>query len=139
MANQVNLSINDAQGSPVAHTFVASGVDAKGVALYLEKTTSSLVTGFFRLTQSTRLATKMSEPNRHAMKLVIPTIVVETLNGVNYSKVARQSMISIDCIIAADSTAQERKDLCVFAANNLANYVGSNYFGYTVVNQEGVI
>lgn len=139
MASQANLSISDGQGTPVAHTFVAAGVDGKGVALWLEKTTSSLVNGFFRLTQSTRLSSKITEPNRHSMKLVIPTIVVETVNGVNYNKVARQSMISIDCIVAPDSTAQERKDLCVFAANNLANYSGSNNFGYSVVNQEAVV
>lgn len=138
MATQANLNLADAQATPVNHVFVAAGVDGKGVALYLEKTTSSISSGFFRLTHSTRLSTKISEPNRHTMKLVMPTIVVETINGVAYNKVARQSMVSVDVICASDSTAQERKDLITYMANNMG-YGGNNYFGYTVVNQEAIV
>lgn len=138
MPQQADVTLNDGAGTPVGHVFKAAGVDGKGVATYYEKTTSSLVSGFFRLTYFTRLSTKLTEPNRHSMKLVLPTVVTETINGVTYNKVARQSMLSVDCIVAPDSTAQERKDLCAYSADALT-FSGANTFGYTIVNQEAVV
>lgn len=139
MASQANLVLQDAQATPVNHTFVAAGVDGKGVGLWLEKTTSSIAAGFFRLTQSTRVSSKPGEPNRHTLKLVVPTVVVETINGVNYNKVARQGLITVDVVCPADSTAAERADLLAYAGNSLLGFSTANTLGGQVYNQEPVV
>jgi len=111
MSTQVDTALSDGQGSPVSHAFVAMGVDGKGVAKWYEKTTSSIAAGFFTLTSSMRIGSKVTDPIRFEGKLVVPTVVVETINGVNYNKVSRQMLVTISVIVPQDSTTQERKDL----------------------------
>lgn len=133
MAAQANLTLADAQGTPVNHTFVASGV-SNGVATWFEKT-ASVIAGYFKITQSMRFPGKATDPVRHQMKLVLPTTVTETINGVSYNKVTRQSMVNIEVITAPDATAQEKKDLVKYASTCLGV---SGVLGAQVIDNDPV-
>lgn len=128
MAAQINKTLNDGQASPASHTFVAAGVDTKGVATWYEKT-SSILAGWFRLTTSARPGAKAGDPFRLAYKLVVPTVVTETINGVTYQKVIRQMLFTMDVVLPADCTLAERKDLIAYALNDLGALGVAGYWG----------
>jgi hypothetical protein len=138
MSTQVDMTINDGQGAPVAHTFTAVGVDVKGVAKWFEKTTSSISAGFFQLTSSLRIPTVPSDPVRYQVKLVVPTVVTETLNGVAYQKAIRKALVSIDMVMPSDATLQERKDLAAYVYNFAAKNT-SGGLRYSIENLDVVV
>lgn len=138
MATQANLSMDDGQVIPAAHTFVAAGVDGNQVATWLEKG-ASIFQGFFRFTTQIRLPKKQGDPVRHSMKLVIPTVVSETINSVTYAKVSRQALASIDIVMPSDSTMQERLDMCAYIAYTFGSPNTSGHMAWQIKNQEGVI
>jgi predicted GNAT family acetyltransferase len=137
MSTQVDLILPDGQASPVNHTFVSSGVDGKGVATWLEKT-STLLAGFFRLTTSARLPSKPGDPVRYQMKLVIPTVAAETVNGVTYQKVIRSCLFDGTFVLPADSSLQERKDFVAYVGGNIAG-TAPGKLGYQIINQDSVV
>lgn len=137
MANQVNVVLKDA--SNVDHTFVAAGVDQKGVAHYIEKTTEASPLGHFRMSSSTRLPPKPTDPIRSSLRLSIPTVVTETVNGISTKKVARQGFVSVDIVMPADSTATERENTLAYVGHALLNNTVANTIGWQVQNQEPVI
>jgi hypothetical protein len=128
MAAQINKALNDGQASPVGHTFLAAGVDTKGVATWFEKT-ASIAAGWFRLTTSARVPAKPGDPLRFSYKNVMPTVVTETINGVTYQKVIRQMLVTVDVVLPADSTLAERKDLIAYLVNDLGAVGVAGYFG----------
>jgi len=113
MTTQANVVLPDF--TPTNHTFVAAGVSGTGVARWLEKT-AAIAAGYFTLTTSAKVSAKVGDPVRYSAKLVMPTVVTETINGVNYLKVSRQSMVSTDVILAPDATSTERNNLMSFWA-----------------------
>ena len=126
MSTQADKSLNDEV--PVAHVFSAAGV-VNGIATWFEKATNPLVSGWYRMTLSSRIPTNGKDPMRFQYKLVVPTIVTETINGVAYQKVARSVTVNVDVIAAADSTATERgaaiRYLALDATSLSAGYLGS--------------
>lgn len=139
MATQANLTMTDGQSpTPVSHTFVASGVDGNQVATWLEKS-ASIFQGFYRFTTQIRLPKKQGDPVRHTAKLVVPTVVSETINGVTYAKVSRQALVSVDIVMPSDSTTQERLDVCAYMAYTFGSPNTSGQLAWQVKNQEGVV
>jgi hypothetical protein len=126
MTTQVDKSLNDEV--PVAHVFSAAGV-IDGIATWYEKATNPLVSGWFRNTLSSKIPTNGKDPLRFQYKLVVPTIVTETINGVAYQKVARSVTVNLDVIAAPDSTAAERgmamRFLALDATSLTAGYLGA--------------
>lgn len=139
MASQGNLTINDGQAVPVAHTFVAQGVDSNGVAQWIEKTAGSFI-GFLRLTMSAKVPpASTGRPLVHELRLVIPTVVTETINGVSTQKQVRSILATAKFVVPSDSTLAERKDACNFVANTLRDTATGGHFGWQISNQEGLI
>lgn len=137
MSTQVDLTLPDGQASPANHTFVSAGVDGKGVATWLEKT-STLLAGFFRLTSSCRFPSKPGDPVRYQMKLVFPTVANETVNGVTYQKVIRSCLFDGTFVLPSDSSLQERKDFVAYIGNNITG-TASGKIGYQIINQDSVV
>lgn len=119
MSAQANLTIYDGQATPAAHTFYSAGV-LNGIATYLEKT-SALIAGYFKYTLSMKFGAKPGDPSRHLAILAMPTVVTETVNGVDYQKLVRVSTVKVEAIIAPDATLQERKDLFAYMAYIMTN------------------
>lgn len=133
MPAQADLGLYDAQATPVLRTFKAAGV-SNGIAKWLEKT-ASVISGYLSVTFGMQLPTKAADPVRHKLVLKTPTTATETTNGVARQIVTRQSMATVDVIIAPDSTLQERKDLMKYLSN-LVDPAGTVNFGNQVVNTE---
>lgn len=100
----------DGAGTPVSHTFTAVGVDGKQVAKWVDRS-SGLPAGYAIVTASTRLPSKPGDPVKLQARLVVPTVVTETINGVTYNKVSRHMFAAIDISVPGDSTTVERKTL----------------------------
>lgn len=137
MSSQSNITLADgASPTPANHTFVAQGVDGSGVARWVEKS-AGIVSGFLKLTTSIKLPTKPGDPVRHQMKLICPTIVTETINGVSYQKVARQILADVSFVIPQDATEQERRDALTYFSGMFGSSSG-NQLGFQIIAQEGV-
>jgi len=112
-----NIVLTDATSpTPVNHTLVPVSNDT-GVAVVAESNVTQ--TGELRLEITPRQRRGAGKKFLVDMKLVKPTVVTETINGVAVNKVARVNLFSGTFSCAEDSTEQERKDLVKMVASAL--------------------
>lgn len=107
MAARANLVITDRAPTPVAHTFSPDGDDANGVHLFTEKT--SVPAGNPRFTIAHRYSGGKYRPS---IKLSIPVVQTQTINGVTSPVVVRTAYAEVGFTFDSLSSEQERKD-CV--------------------------
>jgi hypothetical protein len=110
-----NLSINDGQATPVAHSFVVSTTDGQK-ATWLEKAAGNAL-GYLRLTFSARSASTPTAAD--VTEITISQPAISTVD--NVTTLARRSSCSIRFNFAQSAPDAERKDLVAFASNALAN------------------
>lgn len=115
MAARGNLVINDRATTPVAHTYTPDGDDANGVHVYSEKT--SVPAGNPRFTASLRSSNGKYRPT---VKLVVPVVQTQTINGVSSPVVVRTAYAEVNFTFDALSSEQERADTVGLIANALA-------------------
>lgn len=104
-----NLVLTDrATPTPVNHTFVPDGIDQQNVGAVVNSGASGVPAGAERFTISMR----KGGDNRYKgkLKLTLPILVTETINGVSVPKVARQTIVNVSFDFDERSTEQERKD-----------------------------
>jgi len=133
MPAQAALQVNDGLATPVARTFSVFGV-RNGVADFAYKIVD-LIEGYIRIQLNMIFPKKHGDPVIHTMKVKLPTVATETINGITYQKVVRSSTASVTVYAAPDATAQELKDLMAFV-QNLCYSPTAGYFGYQVVNKD---
>lgn len=115
MSARTNLVINDRAATPVAHTYSPDGDDANGVHQYSEKTTVPA--------GNPRFTAKLTSSNgkyRPSLRLQIPVVQTQTINGVSSPVVVRTAYIEVNCTFDALSTLQERDDAVGLMVNSLA-------------------
>lgn len=122
MVARTNLVINDRASTPVAHTFSPDGDDPNGVNLFSEKT--GVPAGNSRFTASIRNSNGKYRPT---LKLTVPVVQTQTINGVSTPVVVRVAHVELNATFDALSTEQERKDAIGLMANSLAT-------GQTMIN-----
>lgn len=120
MSAVVNIVLNDAQATPVAHTFIPLGPDTNG-AWWFEDQSGSKPIGYNKISmQLVRPGPASSGQNageRTArIKVGLHTPVLETLgtsdSGITPpDQVAYTPRVNVEFIISERSTLQERKDL----------------------------
>lgn len=115
MAARANLVVNDRATTPVAHTYSPDGDDANGVHLFSEKT--SVPAGNARF--SARLTSSKGK-YRPSLRLQIPVVQTQTINGVSNPVVVRTAYAEVNFTFDALSSDQERKDCVGQLANALA-------------------
>lgn len=106
MSARGNLILKDRAGTPVSHTFSPDGDDLNGVHVFSEKTT--VPAGNPRYTASLR---QSNGKYRATLKLQVPTVVTETVNGVANPVVVRTAYADLTLTFDSLSTTQERADL----------------------------
>lgn len=122
MASMANIVVNDAQSTPVAHTFIPVNLDASGIASWEERSSSYSI-GFFDFTLKTKRP-KMSDSAgvyRTILNLRVPVVQEETVNGIVNPKVVRYAIARTELIMPANSTLQERKDARKYLVGILDN------------------
>lgn len=115
MAARGNLVINDRAATPVAHTYTPDGDDANGVHVYSEKT--SVPIGNPRYTASLRVSNGKFRPT---VKLSIPVVQTQTINGVASPVLVRTAYAEVNFTFDGLSSEQERADCVGLLVNSLA-------------------
>jgi len=115
MSARGNLVINDRAATPVAHTFSPDGDDKNGVHLYSEK--GSVPAGNPKYSIGLR---QTGGRYRGSIRLAIPVVQTQTINGVSAPVVVRTSYIEVNTSFDALSTTQERADAVGLLVNSLA-------------------
>lgn len=111
------ITVNDREATPVARTYNPAGTDKNGVPVW--KTGDVGVPfGEAKLTMSTR---QQGSKHKVRINLVVPTIVTETINGVDRNKLERSAYCAFEFTFADDSTKQERDNAIGMFANLLAS------------------
>jgi len=100
-----NLVLTDRAGTPVDHTFVPDGIP-NGIATWVES--SGVKVGDKMVTLGQR---KSASRNRVSLKIAIPVVATETINGVDNPKVVRTAYANVDFNFDRTSSRQERADL----------------------------
>lgn len=116
MAARANLVINDRATTPVAHTYTPDGDDSNGVHVFTEKT--GVPAGYPRFTASIR---KSNGKYRPSLKLAIPVVQTQTINGISTPVVVRTAYIDVQATFDELSSDQERKDCVGLMANAMAS------------------
>lgn len=120
-----NLSINDGQASPVAHTFTARRIDA-GVAKW-QDISGGIPVGFTTLRASLREPVKGQKNGSAVYKVVIDLVIptLETVSNSTYSGILPAPTKAYDCVCRIEmmlperSALQDRKNLRAYIANAL--------------------
>lgn len=115
MSARTNIVINDRAATPVAHTFTPDGSDANGVHVFTEKT--GVPASDPRFTAGLR---QSNGKYRVTLRLNIPIVQTQTVNGISNPIVVRSSIIEVGAVFDSLSTEQERKDAVGLMANALA-------------------
>lgn len=115
MSARTNLVINDRAATPVAHTYSPDGDDVNGVHVFSEKT--SVPAGNPRYTASLRSSNGKYRPT---VKLVVPVVQTQTINGVSNPIVVRTAYAEVSFTFDALSTTQERADCVGLLVNSLS-------------------
>lgn len=122
MAVRANLVLKDRAGTPVNHTFSPDG-DNGNVHAFSEKTAvpagNPVYTASIRKTTS-NVAGVVGGKLRPSLKLVVPVVATQTINGVSNPVVVRTAYAEVNFTFDALSTDQERKDCVGMMADSLA-------------------
>ena len=118
MPQLANIVINDGAATPVAHTFTPRDI-VNGVGTLIEST--GIPIGDNRLSLGlTRTSAGRYKPT---VKLVLPIVQTQTVNGVSSPVVVRTAYAELSFNFDATSTTQERKDAVALSKNALANSI----------------
>lgn len=117
MPTMQNLTINDGQTTPAAHTFAVA--NASGSSAEWAEKTAGILNGYYVLKNEVRKPQNTTGALRNISSLVMPTTA--TVDG--SLKVVRSSSAQVVFNFAQDATDQERKDLVAYTINYLSNAV----------------
>jgi len=109
------ITANDREATPVAHVFTPQTKSVDNIFTYVNRDGTPL--GDEKLTLS---VTQTGNGNHKVrLRLSIPTLVEETINGVVVPKVDRTAYANIDLTFSNRSSLQERKNTVGLLANML--------------------
>lgn len=126
-----NLVLKDRASTPVDHTFTPRDITS-GVATVIE--TSGVPVGNSKLSISLR--TTPQGRYKAELKLAIPTVVNETINGVVVPKVSRTAYADVTFTFDSTSSEAERNNLVGMLADALST--GKVLVNDTVVKLQGI-
>lgn len=109
MAAFSNVVLTDRAATPVNHTFVPAGYEAKDVAAFVESASGGVPEGSSRLTASVR---KTPSGNyKVVLKLDVPVLVTEVVNGVSINKIDSVDRAEVTFTYSGKSTTARRNNL----------------------------
>jgi hypothetical protein len=118
------ITLNDGQGTPVAHTFKARRIDA-GIAKW-QDVSSGVAQGFITVTASLREPVKGSKIPTYKAELNLYYPKLETYNAETYNGITPAPAKAYDCVakltflLPERSSTSDRQDIRAFMANALA-------------------
>lgn len=116
MAARANLVVKDrTTPTPADRTFSPDGDDPNRVHVFSEKT--GIPAGNARYTAQLRRSKGKFRPT---LRLAVPVVQTQTINGVSNSVIVRTAYIELSATFDETSTPQERADAVGMMANSLA-------------------
>jgi hypothetical protein len=115
MPQATTITIDDRESSPVAHVFTPSGEDANGVWQFLNNAIEETVGR-----ESLTIGLKRGTRNRVQMRLTLPVMATETINGVSNPTIVRYNRATVEFTFDENSSLQERKNTIGLTYNALA-------------------
>lgn len=116
MPNLQSLVLTDRQATPVNHTLLpVSEKDGLATVAVADATGAAITEKRFTI-QSKR----SNGRTRVTMRLKVPTVVTEVINGVSSPVVVRDALVDCTFVFADTSTMQERNDVVGMFASALA-------------------
>jgi hypothetical protein len=103
-----NVVLKDRKSTPVDHTFTPKDV-VQGVGTVIEST--GVPIGNSKLSVSARQSAGPNGRYKATLKLAVPVVVTETINGVANPKVVRTAYANVDFTFDPTSSEAERNDL----------------------------
>lgn len=101
-----NLVLTDRAPTPVNHTYTPIGIDANGVGALEE--TAGVPIGSPKFTIANK---RVNGRFKVTLKLSVPIVQTETINGVSMPKVVRTAFVDSTFTFDGSSSEQERKDV----------------------------
>lgn len=120
MPTFASLTVNDGQGTPVAHTFAPLQKEG-GVATFVDRS-PLIAPGWKSIKHEVVSAQQAGASNR--VKVAFSDPVVGTVDG--QLTVVRKSTANVNLNFAQDATDQERKDMIAYVINYLSNVTVKN-------------
>lgn len=111
-----NLTINDGQSTPVAHSFAP--VSTTGNESRYADRSGGVPSGFPTIYTSQKDPANGSRNFRMQFNVALPTVVTDAVTGA--TSVTRVNRVNIEFVLADGSVLQERKDILAYAKNLLA-------------------
>lgn len=109
MAARASITVNDRATTPAAHIFVPRGNIGDEVAVFVESN-GGVAIGERKITIQAKPSFDGKSKSRHRIRLINPTLVTETVNGVNVPTVPRTNFVDVTFTFDVGSNQQERKD-----------------------------
>lgn len=120
-----DLTINDGQATPVAHTFKARRID--GIVAKYQDISGGIAIGYPQVTLSSREPIGNSGNYKVVAKVILP--VLETVSGTSYAGIVAAPTLAYNLtftgefILPSRSTLAVRKDILAYVKNLLNNAV----------------
>lgn len=105
MAARGNLVLKDRASPVVNHTYTPDGDDVNNVHVFSEKT--GIPAGNPTYTIALK---KTADTYRPTIRLKVPVVQTQTINGVSSPVVVRTALVEVNFVFAATSLPQERAD-----------------------------
>lgn len=118
MPNLSPLTINDGKDTPESWVFNPDNIDPKTGVATLVKSTGLTPIGDANLSMSRRLT---QNKYRLRVRLSVPKVVTETINGVNVEKVIHASFADVNFTFPDTTSEAERKDVVALMGNLLTS------------------
>lgn len=118
MPTPTDIVISDGESTPVAHTFEPELRDGNGVFHFAEK--DGVPIGDNKFTVLLKSPQNRGDLYRGKLVLSLPTVVTETINGVDSPKIARTAYVEVGFRFSDESTTQERKNAIRLMSDALA-------------------
>lgn len=111
-----NLTINDGQSTPVAHTFGV--VTTTGNESRWADRSGGKPAGYILVNSRQKDPSNGARNYRMQFEIVLPTVATDPTTGKDY--IARTGRCNVEFVLPESSVLQERKDLLAYAKNLLA-------------------
>lgn len=118
-----NITINDGQATPVAHTFTARRIDA-GIAKW-QDLSSGIAVGFPTITATLREPVRGNKSSIYKANVKITLPVLEVVNSSTYSGItpaptkAYEVVANLEILMPERSTLADRKNIHAYLVNAL--------------------
>jgi hypothetical protein len=132
MTESTSFAVADREDTPVTHTFTPNGFDKNNPIAFFRNSGSTHIED-----ENLSISWRETATNRKVrLKLTLPTVVSETINGVTRSSLERVAIADVQFTFSSTSVEQERDNFVGLLVNALS--ASNTVLHNTVVKNEAI-